>query len=204
MHTTDAHHRFLELRAQGWSLARIAGELRIAKRTLVEWNRDAQREIADLQSVEREALLERILVSHEEELQRLTAHLNRIEGVLAKRNLDCLSTESLFILAATVRAQLRRLSTVPGFAPASPSTERRSPTRRDPMSSSLPRNRDRDLNRNPVPSPAVPAHLLGTKTAPFLHQKGGAVPVLVVGQVSRVPGVLHSTFNHELSTCSRS
>ena len=110
MYHAESRHRFIELRVQGWSLARIAAELHVARRTLVDWNRQAQREVADLQAVEREALHERILVSHEEELSRLTAHLNRIEAVLAKRNLDCLSTESLFVLAATVRAQLRRLT----------------------------------------------------------------------------------------------
>ena len=109
----EKRRQFIELRAQGWSLARIASELHIAKRTLVEWNREAQREIGDLQSVEREALYERLLVSHSEELARLTAHLNRIEIILAKRNLECLSTESLFVMAATIRAQLRRLTAGP-------------------------------------------------------------------------------------------
>ena len=113
MHATDTRHCFIELRAQGWSLARAAAELHVSKRTLVEWNRDARKEIRDLKDVEIEALQERVLVSYEAELQRLTAQLNRIEAVLAKRNLDCLSTESLFVLAATVRAQLRRLTVAP-------------------------------------------------------------------------------------------
>lgn len=117
MHPADIRHRFVELRAQGWSLARIAAELDVAKRTLVDWNREQRSEIADLKGVELEALQERILVSHEEELRRLTAHLNRIEAVLAKRNLDCLSTEPLFVLAATVRSQLRRLVAAPLVAP---------------------------------------------------------------------------------------
>ena len=121
MHPTDTRHRFIELRAQGWSLASAAAELHVAKRTLVEWNREAQQEIAELQDLEREAVHERILVSHEEELARLMAHLNRLEGILAKRNLDCLSTESLFILAATVRSQLRRLTAAPVRAPFEPS-----------------------------------------------------------------------------------
>lgn len=113
MNATDIRHRFIERRAQGWSLARIAAELHVSKTTLVEWNRAAQREIRDLQQVELEALQERLLVSHEVELQRLSAQLNRIEAVLAQRQLDCLSTESLFVLAATVRAQLRRLTATP-------------------------------------------------------------------------------------------
>ena len=126
MHTTDTRHRFLELRAQGWSLSRIAAELNLAKSTLAVWNREQRREIADLKGIEMEAVQERILVSHEEELRRLTAHLNRLEVILAQRNLECLSTESLFNLAAVVRAQLRRVTAAPCLppedliAPASP------------------------------------------------------------------------------------
>ena len=116
MHAADTRNRFIELRAQGWSLARIATELRVAKNTLVAWNREQRSEIADLKGLEMEALQERVLVSHEAELVRLTAHLNRIEVILAKRNLECLPTESLFCLAATVRAQLRRLSHAPLLA----------------------------------------------------------------------------------------
>jgi len=108
MKDQETHHRFIELRVQGWSLSRIAAEIHVSKRTLVEWNRQFENEIVELKSVELEALHERILASHEEELARLAQHLNRIESVLAKRNLDCLSTESLFCLAATVRSQIRR------------------------------------------------------------------------------------------------
>jgi hypothetical protein len=87
---------------------------------LVEWNREQRSTITGLQSVEREALQERILVSEEAEMARLTAHLNRLEAVLATRNMECLSTESLFVMAATVRAQLRRLATPPVFPARSP------------------------------------------------------------------------------------
>lgn len=116
MHSIKTRHRFIELRSQGWSLARIAVEMGVAKRTLVQWNRDAAAEIAELQSVEIEALQERVAASHEMELTRLSEHLNRIEAVLARRNLDCLSTESLFCLAATVRAQLRRITKSPALS----------------------------------------------------------------------------------------
>jgi hypothetical protein len=101
--------------------------LHLSKTTLVDWNRTARQEIRDLKEVEVEALQERVLASHEVELQRLTAQLNRLEAVLAQRNFEYLSTESLFVLAATVRAQLRRLTSAPLLAdgealPGAPST----------------------------------------------------------------------------------
>ena len=103
MKDQQTQNQFIELRAQGWSLARIATELHLSKTTLVDWNRTARQEIRDLKDVEVEALHERVLVSYELELQRFTSQLNRIEAVLTQRKLDCLSTESLFVLAAMVR-----------------------------------------------------------------------------------------------------
>ena len=113
MKDQQTQNQFIELRAQGWSLARIATELHLSKTTLVDWNRTARQEIRELKEVEVEALHERVLVSYELELQRFTSQLNRIEAVLTQRKLDCLSTESLFVLAATVRPQLRRLTSAP-------------------------------------------------------------------------------------------
>ena len=108
MHTIETNHRFIELRARGWSFARVAAELRVNQNSLVSWQRKFRQEIADLKAVELEALQERLLASHEDELTRLAGHLNRVEAVLAGRKLEYVSTEFLFSLAATLRAQIRR------------------------------------------------------------------------------------------------
>ena len=107
MHSTDTKSRFIELRAQGWSLARIAAHLDVAKRTLVDWNQHAQTEVRALKAVELEALQEKLLTSHEAELTQLTAHLQRVESELATRTLEIVSTESLYRLAAQLRRQLQ-------------------------------------------------------------------------------------------------
>jgi hypothetical protein len=120
MHSTETQHRFIELRAKGRSLASIAEEISVSKRTLIDWNRQFETEIADFKVVELEALHEKVLTSHEAELTRLAAHLDRIETVLAKRNLDYVSTESLFCLAATVRAQLRKQTALPPLSAVTP------------------------------------------------------------------------------------
>ena len=43
MYDTDTKNQFLELRAKGWSLSRIAERLNVARRTLVDWNRQELR-----------------------------------------------------------------------------------------------------------------------------------------------------------------
>ena len=123
MHTTDTRHRFLELRSQGWSLARIATEIGVSKPTLIQWQRQLEREITDLKSVELEALQERLLASHEEELSRLASHLSRVEAILAERNLKVLSTEYLFCMAGALRSQIRRQRVLPQFSSPAPGGE---------------------------------------------------------------------------------
>ena len=55
MKDQQTQNQFIELRAQGWSLARIATELHLSKTTLVDWNRTARQEIRELKEVEVEA-----------------------------------------------------------------------------------------------------------------------------------------------------
>jgi transcriptional regulator with XRE-family HTH domain len=123
MHPNDTRHRFLELRAQGWSLARIATEIGVSKPTLIQWQRQFEREITDLKSVELEALQEKVLASHAEELMRLAGHLSRVEAILAKRNLEFLSTEYLFGMAGALRSQIRRQRVLPQFSSPDPGEE---------------------------------------------------------------------------------
>ncbi len=115
MHSTDTKSRFIELRAQGWSLARIAAHLDVSKRTLVDWNQHAQAEIRALKAVELEALQEKLLASHEAELTQLNAHLQRVEQELAVRTFKGVSTENLYRLAAQLRRQLRQTRLCPAL-----------------------------------------------------------------------------------------
>ena len=52
MYDQQTKNRFIDLRAQGLSLARIALDLDISKRTAVDWNRQFQTEILSLRQFE--------------------------------------------------------------------------------------------------------------------------------------------------------
>jgi hypothetical protein len=67
MHDIDTKNQFLELRAKGWSLARIAERLKVAQRTLVDWNRQEHEQIRTPRAIELEALQEKILATREQE-----------------------------------------------------------------------------------------------------------------------------------------
>src|ERR1051325_8572968 len=81
------HLRFIELRAQGLSFARIATELGVSKPTLIDWSRKFQYEIDHLRAVELEALRDRHLVAVNDRLKSLADHSRRVEEELARREL---------------------------------------------------------------------------------------------------------------------
>ena len=50
--------KFIEMRAQGISFAKISKESNVSKPILIEWNREFEKEIAHLQFLATEELLE--------------------------------------------------------------------------------------------------------------------------------------------------
>jgi transcriptional regulator len=113
MYDIDTKNQFLELRAKGWSLSRIAERLKVSQRTLVDWNRQEHEQIRTLRAVEWEALQEKILATREQELVRLKKELDRLEAELAKRTVEYVSTENLYRLSALVRAEIRKVCQTP-------------------------------------------------------------------------------------------
>ena len=109
MYDTETKSQFLELRAKGWSLSRIAERLKIAQRTLVDWNRQEHEQIRTLRAIEWEALQEKLLATREQELARPKQELDRLEAELAKRTVEYVSTENLYRLSALVRAEIRKV-----------------------------------------------------------------------------------------------
>lgn len=127
MHSTDTKSQFIELRAKGWSLARIAAQINVSPRTLVDWNRQSHAEIRTLRAVELEALQEKILASHEHELTRLTQHLQRIEEQLAKKKLEFESAPDLYRMAALMRAEIRKVRLEPDLIGPTLASDHQSP-----------------------------------------------------------------------------
>ena len=109
MYTSEKRDKFVELRAQGWSLSHIATELDITKRTLVDWNRDLATEVQSLRTLELELVQEKILASRQEELDRLYRLQKDIADELGNRRLKYIDTEKLFRLSLDLRHEIERL-----------------------------------------------------------------------------------------------
>lgn len=109
MHSTDTKSKFLELRAQDWSLARISKQIDVSVRTLADWNQEHRDEIRRLRAIEIEALQEKFLATREQELSSLTSLLKGIDEEIACRRLGGLSTVDLFRLGVATRGEIRKI-----------------------------------------------------------------------------------------------
>ncbi len=116
MHDTETRTTFIELRAKGWSLKRIAGRLKVAPRTLVDWSRQDKENIRTLRALELEALQEKILATREQELQTLKNSLDLIQQQIATRDHAYTSLENLYRIAALVRTEIRKVCQTPDFS----------------------------------------------------------------------------------------
>jgi len=108
MNDIETQQRFICLRAEGWSFARIADELKISKPTLINWSRKSQFEIQNLRAINIESLHEKWLSTREARVAASGEQLQKIETELAKRDLTSLSTHQLFTLAESLRRQIKR------------------------------------------------------------------------------------------------
>jgi hypothetical protein len=108
MHDDKTVQRFIELRAQGWTYARLITELDVSKPTLIAWSRKHQFQIQNLKAIELEALSEKWLASTAARVDALGQQLRKIEAELAKRDPASLSTIQLFALARSLRRQIEQ------------------------------------------------------------------------------------------------
>jgi len=115
MHDENTVQRFIELRAQGWSYARLMTELNVTKPTLIAWSRKHQFQIQNLKAIELEALGEKWLASTADRVNRLGEQLRRVEGELSQRNLGDLTTPQLYTLARSLRRQIEQATGPTGF-----------------------------------------------------------------------------------------
>lgn len=115
MHDDKTVQRFIELRAQGWSYARLLTELNVSKPTLIAWSRKHQFQIQNLKAIELEALGEKWLAATGDHVNTLGQQLRQVEAELAQRNVADLTTPQLYALARSLRRQLETATGPTGF-----------------------------------------------------------------------------------------
>ncbi len=98
---------FVDLRAKGHSLSKIAKRLGVAKQTACNWNTELEEEIATLKAFELEALQERYYLLKEARIKLLGEQLGRINKEILSRPLDGVDTSKLLDLQLKYYAELK-------------------------------------------------------------------------------------------------
>src|SRR5580765_2845893 len=83
MKDQETMQKFIELRSQGWTYARLMAELNLSKPTLVNWSRKFQFQIQNLRAIELEALANKWLTSVTDRVNGLGLQLQKVEDELA-------------------------------------------------------------------------------------------------------------------------
>ncbi len=95
MEILETKHRFIELRAKGYSFDKIALELNKAKQTLIDWSRELKEEIEIRKATELELIYESYFLLKKSRLQSMGDILLRIETEIGQRSLSTIPTDKL-------------------------------------------------------------------------------------------------------------
>ena len=103
----EQKYRFIELRAKGYSFARIARELGVSKGTLTAWNAELETEVARLRGMELEALQEEFFLLKEGRIRLIGEQLKAIQTEIGKRDLSKVNTDKLLELQLRYFGELK-------------------------------------------------------------------------------------------------
>ncbi len=108
MKSNETKKRFIELRAKGISFNKISENLKVSKKTLIEWSRELEREITNLKAVEMEELQEMYFVQKQKRIELFGSQLEQIIKELDQRDFADISTEKLLELQLKYLDYLKR------------------------------------------------------------------------------------------------
>lgn len=107
MKDIENKERFIELRAHGLSFDKIALEIGVSKPTLIKWNRECSKEVANLTYFNFEKLIEQYRLLKTHKIEALAKTLNRVLDELSKRNFENVSTKDLVSIAFAIEGRLK-------------------------------------------------------------------------------------------------
>jgi DNA-binding XRE family transcriptional regulator len=107
MKDIQSREKFIELRALGLSFEKIAQEIGVSKPTLIKWNRECSKEVANLMYFNSEKLIEQYKLLKIHKIETLANTLNRILDEVQKRNFENVSTKDLISIAFTIEGKLK-------------------------------------------------------------------------------------------------
>ncbi len=103
----EQKHRFVVMRAKGYSYARIGRELGVSKGTLTAWNAEMETEVARMRAMELEALQEEFFLLKEGRIRLIGEQLKAIQGEIGRRDLSTVNIDKLLDLQLRYFEQLK-------------------------------------------------------------------------------------------------
>lgn len=95
-HAKETKDKFIEMRADGRTLAKTAEELNISYNTAVNWNKEFREDIGAAEAFKVEEMMEKYRMTKEKRIEMYGERLLAIQDELAKRDLSNIPTSKLF------------------------------------------------------------------------------------------------------------
>lgn len=105
----------VELRAQGYSIKKIADKLGVSKQTVVDTIKELKDEVASLQAVQLDALYEAEKITTEARIKNLSTLLKKIKKEVDSRDFSDVPTDKLVDLYIKTASTLEALMVEPDF-----------------------------------------------------------------------------------------
>lgn len=108
--TLEDKQQFIDLRAKGYSYAKIAKQINVSKPTLIQWSQEDAtfRSINNLRALHLDELQEKYAISKQHRIEVFSGLLERVKAELATRDLSELSTVRLVSLQIRLLDAVRR------------------------------------------------------------------------------------------------
>jgi len=102
--------RFIELRAQGWTLVHISAELNVTKQTLIAWSRRHRHRLSNPRALQTRLICGQYKPSQRACLESLAEDLRRPREELARRDLADIPAARLVLLVNRLRDEASRVA----------------------------------------------------------------------------------------------
>lgn len=97
---------FIELRAEGLSLAKISAQIGISKPTLIKWTRECGLELNNHKTLVIDEMKASFQASKKDVIEKLVKLANRLDDEIANRDLSDVSTEKLIRLSMEMKKEI--------------------------------------------------------------------------------------------------
>lgn len=114
-HPKEVREKFIELRAEGRTLVKVAKELKIAYNTAVDWNKEFLEEIDAAKAFQVEEMMEKYRMTRDKRIEMYGERLLALQDELAKRDLSEIPTGKLFEMMMKCSKELQTEIGTPKF-----------------------------------------------------------------------------------------